>query len=70
MALKEWLDEREATGLGRPNVIKVSQNILKDIRPRAMTRDIYWVIWVPLADGRDQPTKRLCVWVDARIGDL
>ncbi len=70
VALKEWLDEREATGLWRPNVIKFSQNILKDIRPRAMTRDIDWGIPVPLDDWRDQPTKRLYVWFDAVIGYL
>jgi methionyl-tRNA synthetase len=69
-ALGEWLDEREATGLWRPNVIKFSQNILKDIRPRAMTRDIDWGIPVPLDGWRDQPTKRLYVWFDAVIGYL
>ncbi|MFT4010771.1 MAG: methionine--tRNA ligase [Nocardioidaceae bacterium] len=69
-ALKTWLDEREATGLWRPNVIKFSQNILEDIRPRAMTRDIDWGIPIPLDGWRDQPTKRLYVWFDAVIGYL
>jgi methionyl-tRNA synthetase len=69
-ALKEWLDEREASGTWRPNVIKFSQNILQDIRPRAMTRDIDWGIPVPLDGWRDQPTKRLYVWFDAVIGYL
>ena len=69
-ALKEWLDEREATGLWRPNVIRFSQNILEDIRPRAMTRDIDWGIPVPLDGWRDNPTKRLYVWFDAVIGYL
>ena len=69
-ALGEWLDEREATGTWRPNVIKFCQNILKDIRPRAMTRDIDWGIPVPLDGWRDQPTKRLYVWFDAVIGYL
>jgi methionyl-tRNA synthetase len=31
-ALEEWLDEREATGPWRPNVIRFSQNILEEIR--------------------------------------
>jgi methionyl-tRNA synthetase len=52
-ALGEWLDEREATGLWRPNVIRFSQNILKEIRPRAITRDIDWGIPVPLDGWRD-----------------
>src|SRR4051812_6434811 len=69
-ALKAWLDGREATGLWRPNVIKFSQNILEDIRPRAMTRDIDWGIPVPLDGWRDNPTKRLYVWFDAVIGYL
>jgi methionyl-tRNA synthetase len=69
-ALVEWLDGREASGTWRPNVIKFSQNILKDIRPRAMTRDIDWGIPIPLDGWRDQPTKRLYVWFDAVIGYL
>ena len=69
-ALKEWLDDREASGTWRPNVIKFSQNILEDIRPRAMTRDIDWGIMVPVDGWRDHPTKRLYVWFDAVIGYL
>ncbi len=69
-ALKEWLDEREASGTWRPNVIRFSQNILEEIRPRAMTRDIDWGIPVPLDGWRDDPTKRLYVWFDAVIGYL
>ena len=67
-ALGAWLDEREASGTWRPNVIKFSQNLLGDIRPRAMTRDIDWGIPVP--GWEDQPTKRLYVWLDAVIGYL
>src|SRR6187399_509168 len=69
-ALKAWLDEREASGTWRPNVIRFSQNILDDIRPRAMTRDIDWGIPIPLDGWRDDPTKRLYVWFDAVIGYL
>ncbi|QWC85900.1 methionine--tRNA ligase [Nocardioidaceae bacterium] len=69
-ALAEWLDEREASGTWRPNVIRFSQNILKEIRPRAMTRDIDWGITIPLEGWRDNPTKKLYVWFDAVIGYL
>ncbi len=69
-ALGEWLDDREASGLWRPNVIRFSKNILEDIKPRAMSRDIDWGIPVPLEGWRDQPTKRLYVWFDAVIGYL
>ncbi len=69
-ALGEWLAEREASGTWRPNVIRFSTNLLKDVRPRAMTRDIDWGIPVPLEGWEDQPTKRLYVWFDAVIGYL
>ncbi len=72
-ALREWLDGREQSGTWRPNVIKFSVNILDEIRPRAMSRDIDWGIPIPL-DGWDdasQPVpKRLYVWFDAVIGYL
>ncbi len=67
-ALTVWLDGRDAEGTWRPNVIKFSQNILKEIRPRAMTRDIDWGIPVP--GWEDQPGKRFYVWFDAVIGYL
>ncbi len=67
-ALTEWLHGRERTGTWRPNVIKFSLNLLDDIRPRAMTRDLDWGIPVP--GWEDQPTKRLYVWFDAVIGYL
>ncbi|MFI5732254.1 methionine--tRNA ligase [Kribbella sp. NPDC051587] len=59
-----WLQGR--TGW-RPNVLKFALNLLDDVRPRAMTRDIDWGIPVPLPgwDG-----KRLYVWFDAVIGYL
>ncbi|MGZ4718785.1 methionine--tRNA ligase [Oryzihumus sp.] len=69
-ALREWLEGREASGTWRPNVIRFSLNILDDIKPRAMTRDIDWGIPVPLDGWREQPTKRLYVWFDAVIGYL
>ncbi len=47
VALGEWLDGREASGTWRPNVIKFSKNLLKDVHPRAMTRDIDWGIPIP-----------------------
>ncbi|MDN5798355.1 MAG: methionine--tRNA ligase [Intrasporangium sp.] len=69
-ALREWLDEREATGLWRPNVIKFAKNLLEDVRPRAMTRDLDWGIPVPIEGWRDQPHKRFYVWFDAVVGYL
>ena len=51
-------------------MIRFSKNILEEIRPRAMTRDIDWGIAVPLDGWRDNPTKKLYVWFDAVIGYL
>ncbi len=69
-ALGEWLDGREASGTWRPNVIKFSRNLLHDLRPRAMTRDIDWGIPIPVEGWVDNPGKRLYVWFDAVIGYL
>jgi methionyl-tRNA synthetase len=66
-ALGEWLRTRTDW---RPNVLKFSLNLLDDIRPRAMTRDIDWGIPVPLPGWADNPNKRLYVWFDAVIGYL
>jgi methionyl-tRNA synthetase len=65
--LAQWLGAR--TGW-RPNVLNFSLNLLKDMRPRAMTRDIDWGIPVPLMGWEDNPAKRLYVWFDAVIGYL
>ena len=69
-ALTAYLQGREASGTWRPNVIKFSMNLIEDLRPRAMTRDIDWGIPVPIDGWREQPTKRLYVWFDAVIGYL
>ena len=66
-ALGSWLRTRTAW---RPNVLKFSLNLLDDVRPRAMTRDIDWGIPVPLPGWEDNPAKRLYVWFDAVIGYL
>ena len=65
--LSDWLKSRTDW---RPNVLKFSLNLLDDVRPRAMTRDIDWGIPVPLPGWEDNPNKRLYVWFDAVIGYL
>jgi len=65
--LGAWLQTRTDW---RPNVLKFSLNLLDDVRPRAMTRDIDWGIPVPLPGWEDNPGKRLYVWFDAVIGYL
>ena len=66
-SLGTWLGKRTDW---RPNVLKFSQNLLADLRPRAITRDLDWGVPVPLDGWRDQPMKRLYVWFDAVIGYL
>jgi methionyl-tRNA synthetase len=65
--LESWLRERKGW---RPNVLKFALNLIEDMRPRAMTRDIDWGIPVPLPGWEDNPAKRLYVWFDAVIGYL
>jgi methionyl-tRNA synthetase len=66
-ALGAWLRTRADW---RPNVLKFALNLVEDMRPRAMTRDIDWGIPVPLPGWEDNPNKRLYVWFDAVIGYL
>ncbi|MGH3611497.1 MAG: methionine--tRNA ligase [Pseudonocardia sp.] len=66
-SLGTWLAARTDW---RPNVLKFSTNLLADLKPRAITRDLDWGVPVPLEGWRDLPMKRLYVWFDAVIGYL
>lgn len=66
-ALDAWLRSRQGW---RPNVLNFSLNLVEDMRPRAMTRDIDWGIPVPLPGWQENSNKRLYVWFDAVIGYL
>jgi methionyl-tRNA synthetase len=57
-------------GQWRPNVLKFSLNLLDDLQPRAITRDLDWGVPIPLDGWRDRPDKRIYVWFDAVIGYL
>ncbi len=67
-ALGTWLQSK--TGQWRPNVLKFSMNLLGDLQPRAITRDLDWGVPIPLDGWRDRPDKRIYVWFDAVIGYL
>jgi methionyl-tRNA synthetase len=54
----------------RPNVLKFSQNLLDDLKPRAITRDLDWGVPIPLDGWSELPMKRFYVWFDAVIGYL
>ena len=66
--LGSWLQAK--AGHWRPNVLKFSLNLLDDLQPRAITRDLDWGVPVPLPGWRDRPDKRIYVWFDAVIGYL
>ncbi|MDN6618673.1 MAG: methionine--tRNA ligase, partial [Corynebacterium variabile] len=66
-ALEKWLSTREGW---RPNVLNFSLNLLKDMRPRAMSRDIDWGVPVPIEGWQDNEAKKLYVWFDAVVGYL
>src|SRR5580692_10675417 len=66
--LGSWLQAK--AGHWRPNVLKFSLNLLDDLQPGAITRDLDWGVPVPLPDWRDRPDKRIYVWFDAVIGYL
>jgi methionyl-tRNA synthetase len=65
--LAAWLGRQDHW---RPNVQKFSLNLLDDLKPRAITRDLDWGVPVPLEGWRDRNDKRIYVWFDAVIGYL
>ena len=66
--LSTWLTGKE--GEWRPNVLKFSLNLVDDLQPRAVTRDLDWGVPIPLDGWSDNANKRLYVWFDAVIGYL
>ena len=64
--LLEWIVTQEHW---RPNVRNFAVSLIRDLKPRAMTRDIDWGVPVPV-DGYPEDTKRIYVWFDAVIGYL
>jgi len=67
-ALREWIDRQPHW---RTNVRRFSLNLLDELIPRAITRDLDWGVPVPVEgfDGEDSG-KRIYVWFDAVIGYL
>ena len=66
--LGSWLQSK--SGQWRPNVLKFSLNLLGDLQPRAITRDLDWGVPIPLDGWRDLRDKRIYVWFDAVVGYL
>jgi methionyl-tRNA synthetase len=64
--LEAWIS---AQTQWRPNVRNFSLGLVRELKPRAMTRDIDWGVPVPV-EGYPEETKRIYVWFDAVIGYL
>jgi methionyl-tRNA synthetase len=64
--LEEWLTAQRDW---RPNVRNFALGLVRELKPRAMTRDIDWGVPVPVP-GYPEDTKRIYVWFDAVIGYL
>ena len=65
--LKEWIEHHDNW---RPNVRKYSLEFVRNLKPRAITRDLDWGVPVPLPGWEDNPHKKIYVWFDAVIGYL
>jgi methionyl-tRNA synthetase len=65
--LRDWITGHDEW---RPNVRNFSLGLLKEIRPRPITRDLDWGIPIPIPGYAEDPNKRIYVWFDAVIGYL
>lgn len=63
--LRAYLNDPVKAQTWRPNVLRVSQNKVEDLKGRPITRDIAWGIAVPLEGWED---KRMYVWFEAVMG--
>ncbi len=65
--LREWIERHEDW---RPNVRRYSLEFVRNLKPRAITRDLDWGVPVPLPGWEDNQHKKIYVWFDAVIGYL
>ncbi|MBQ1419752.1 MAG: methionine--tRNA ligase, partial [Aeriscardovia sp.] len=65
--LEKWLDGCKGW---RGPVMAFAKALLKDAKPRAITRDIDWGVPLPPGPFAADPNKRFYVWFDALVGYL
>ena len=65
--LREWIQSHSDW---RSNVRSYSLEFVRNLKPRAITRDLDWGVPVPLPGWEDNPHKKIYVWFDAVIGYL
>jgi|YNPBryunderm2012_1023409.scaffolds.fasta_scaffold00465_11 methionyl-tRNA synthetase len=67
-ALEEFINEKEASGTWRQNVINYARSWLKEgLGDRAITRDLDWGVKLPL-ETEEAKGKVIYVWYDAVLG--
>jgi len=65
--LRAWIEQQEHW---RPNVRSFSLNFIKELKSRAITRDLEWGVPIPLPEYAERNDKKIYVWFDAVIGYL
>ena len=65
--LKRWIQDQSHW---RTNVRNFSMNLVDNLQPRAITRDLEWGIPIPLDEYQGRDDKKIYVWFDAVIGYL
>jgi methionyl-tRNA synthetase len=65
--LDHWISQQKHW---RPNVRNFSLNLLQDLKPRPITRDLDWGVPIPVPGYAERDDKRIYVWFDAVIGYL
>ena len=65
--LLAWIGQQEHW---RPNVKRFSLELVRELRPRAVTRDLDWGVRIPVEGYEERDDKRIYVWIDAVVGYL
>jgi len=65
--LLEWIGKQEHW---RPNVKRFSLELVRELRPRAVTRDLDWGVRIPVDGYEQRDDMRIYVWIDAVVGYL
>jgi methionyl-tRNA synthetase len=65
--LREWIS---AQTHWRSNVQRFSLNLVDELKPRPVTRDLDWGVPIPVPGYSEDERKRIYVWFDAVVGYL
>jgi methionyl-tRNA synthetase len=65
--LRQWIEQQTHW---RQNVRRFSLELVKELKPRPVTRDLDWGVRVPVPGYDEREDKRIYVWIDAVVGYL